>query len=296
MNYLISLLTVCTVIILYIHIVYQLKTSNDLELFELDTPTKIKLEDVCNLRQPLLFPFNEENIDQCNVSKCMEYKAFDITIYDSSYNPFQCSLEKAMKLFDTTSYISMNNSEFLNETTLSKYYIETDSFLRPPMVSSIMYDILFGSIGANTRLSYSIHYRNYIYVSDGTIQIKLTPPRNSKYLDLQKDYANQEYYSPINVWKQIPEKVKFLEFKLTKGQMLFLPAYWWYTIQFEEKACVCTLQYKTVMNVIATLPDMIIGILQRQNTKTKLKINRPSLVNLSSSDESHTSIVHGEPR
>jgi hypothetical protein len=289
MNYLVSLLTICTVIILYIHIVYQLKTSNDLELFELDTPTKIKLEDVCNLRQPLLFPYNEENIDQCNLFKCMEYKAFDVTIYDSSYNPFQCSLEKAIKLFDTNSYISINNSDFLNETMISKYYTETDSYLRPPMVSSIVYDILFGSVGSNTRLEYSTYYRNYIYVSEGCIHVKLTPPRNSKYLDVQKNYANQEYFSPINIWKKNPEKVKFLELKLNKGQMLFLPAYWWYSIQFGEKACVCTLQYKTVMNVIATLPDTIIGILQRQNTKTKLKINHSSHVNLSSSDESHTS-------
>jgi hypothetical protein len=293
MNYLVSLLTICTVIILYIHIVYQLKTSNDLEIFELETPNKLKLEEVCDLRQPLLFPYNEENINRCILSKCLEYKAFDVTVYDQSYNPFQCSLEKAIKLFDNK-YISLHNSDFLNETMIYRYYSETDEYLRPPMVSMITYDILFGSVGSSTRLEYSTYYRNYLYVTEGSINIKLTPPRNSKYLDMKKDYATESYYSNIDVWKHIPEKIKFLEIKVNKGQMLFLPAYWWYTIQFEKNACVCTLQYKTVMNIIATLPDLFIGILQRQNTKTKLKIIQASHENPSSADESHTSTTHDE--
>jgi len=274
--------------------VYQLKTSNDLELFELDTPSKIKLEEVCDLRQPLLFPYSEENINQCNLSKCMEYKAFDVTVYDSSYNPFQSSLEKAIKLFDNK-HITIRNTDFLNETMISRYYSETDNYLRPPMVSTIVYDILFGSVGCSTRLEYSTYYRNYFYVSEGFVTIKLTPPRNSKYLDVKKNYANEEYYSTIDIWKHVPEKAKFLEIKVSKGQMLFLPAYWWYSIQFGKDACVCTLQYKTVMNVIATLPDLFIGILQRQNTKTKLKINQTSLVNPSSADVSHTSAIPDEP-
>jgi hypothetical protein len=295
MNYLISLLTVCTVIILYIHIVYQLKTSNDLELFELDMPTKIKLEEVCNLRQPLLFSYHEENINQCTLQKCLEYKAFDVTVYDPSYNPFQFTLEKAVKLFDTN-YISYNNSDFLNETMLFRYYNETDSYLRPPMVSSIYYDILFGAVGSSTRLQYSTKYRNYIYVSNGSINIKFTPPRNNKYLNVQKNYVTQEFYSPIDVWKHIPEKVKFLEINIKKGQMLFIPAYWWYSIQFEKDACVCTFQYKTVMNIIATIPDICISILQQQNTKTKLKINPSSLLNPSSCSESRTLAIPDELR
>jgi hypothetical protein len=296
MNYLVSLLTICTIIVLYIHIVHQLKTSDDLELFELDTPSKNKLEEVCDLRQPLLFSYNEEHINQCILSKCMEYKAFDIVIYDSNYNPFQSSLEKAMKLIEDNKYISLHNSTFLNETMMYRYYSETDEYLRPPMVSSITYDILFGSVDCNTQLEYSTHYRNYLYVTEGSVNIKLTPPRNSKYLDVKKNYATETYYSTIDVWKHIPEKIKFLEIKVNKGQMLFIPAYWWYSIQFEKDACVCTLQYKTVMNIVATLPDLFMGILQRQNTKTKLKINQTYVPAPTSSElVSRTSEAPGGP-
>ena len=100
MNTLLTLLTICIVVVVYMHVVYQLKTSNDLELFELDTPIKTKLEEVCNLRQPLLFPYSENDINQLTPAKLLEYKAFDVTVYDSSYNSSLISLNSAFQLFD----------------------------------------------------------------------------------------------------------------------------------------------------------------------------------------------------
>ncbi len=294
MNTLLTLLTICVVVVIYMHVVYQLKTSNDLELFELDTPIKSKLEEVCNLRQPLLFPYSENDINQLNPSKLLEYKAFDVTVYDSSYNSSVISLNRAFQLFDKKNYFSNRNSDFLNETMLSRYFINTDAYLRPPMVSSISYDILFGAAGSTTQLEYSTQHRNYMYVSNGNVIVKLTPPRNEKYLDVEKDYAKEQYYSKVHPSNNSLDKVKFLEITLSKGQMLFIPAYWWYSVKFEKDACLCTLQYKTVMNIIATLPDICIGILQRQNTK--IKINPTSLENPSSSVESHTSDVPDEHR
>ena len=296
MNTLLTLLTICVVVVIYMHVVHQLKTSNDLELFELDTPTKSKLEEVCNLRQPLLFPYSEHDINQITPAKLMEYKAFDITVYDSSYNSSTISLNSAFQLFDKKNYFSTDNSDFLHETMLSRHFISTDAYLRPPMVSSINYDILFGAPESTSRLKYTTQHRNYIYVSNGIITVKLSPPRNEKYLDVQKDYEKQEYYSNVHPWNTTLDKVKFLEFTLVKGQMLFIPAYWWYSIKFEKDSCVCTFQYKTVMNIIATLPDICMGILQRQNTKTKLKLTPSFHVNPSSSDESHTSGDHDEHR
>jgi hypothetical protein len=294
MNTLLTLLTICIVVVVYMHVVYQLKTSNDLELFELDTPIKTKLEEVCNLRQPLLFPYSENDINQLTPAKLLEYKAFDVTVYDSSYNSSLISLNSAFQLFDKKNYFSNHNSEFLHETMLSRYFITTDAYLRPPMVSAISYDILFGASGSTSQLEYSTQHRNYMYVSNGVVTVKLTPPRNAKYLDVEKDYAKQQYYSKVHPWNNSLDKVKFLEITLAKGQMLFIPAYWWYSVKFEKDACLCTLQYKTVMNIIATLPDICIGILQRQNTK--IKINPTSLENPSSSDVSHTSAVPDEPR
>ncbi len=294
MNTLITLLTICVVVIIYMHVVFQLTTSNDLEIFEVDTPSKIKLEEVCNLRQPFLFFYQDESLSI--FPKLTEYKTFDVTVYDASYNSSTISLNNAFQLLGKKNYISIHNSNFLQETMLSRQFINTNAYLRPPMMTSVVYDVLIGAEGSTTRLEYNTQYRNYFYVSNGSITIKLTPPKNEQYLNVEKDYAKQCYFSTVHPWNNTLDKVKFLELTLVKGQMLFIPAYWWYSIKFEKESCVCTFQYKTVMNIIATLPDTCMGILQRQNTKTKLKLTPSFHVNPSSSDASHTSGDHDEPR
>ena len=294
MNTLITLLTICLVVIVYMHVVFQLTTSNDLEIFEVDTPSKIKLEEVCNLRQPFLFMYQDDSLSI--FPKLTEYRTFDVTVYDASYNSSTISLNNAFQLFDKKNYIMIHNSDFLQETMLSRQFLSTNAYLRPPMVTSVTYDILMGSEGSTTRLEYNTQYRNYFYVSNGSITIKLTPPKNEQYLNVEKDYAKQCYFSTVHPWNNTLDKVKFLELTLVKGQMLFIPAYWLYSIKFEKESCVCTFQYKTVMNIIATLPDICMGILQRQNTKTKLKLTPSFHVNPSSSDESRTSGDPDAPR
>ena len=50
----INLLILCIVLFLYIHIYNHNKTSNYLELYELECLSKEKLEDVINFKQPML--------------------------------------------------------------------------------------------------------------------------------------------------------------------------------------------------------------------------------------------------
>ena len=76
MNTLLTLLTICLVVIIYMHVVFQLTTSNDLEIFELETPSKIKLEEVCNLHQPFLFFYQNDSLSI--FQKLMEYKTFEL--------------------------------------------------------------------------------------------------------------------------------------------------------------------------------------------------------------------------
>ena len=59
----------CSILFLYVHIYFHLKTSDDLEVYEIDKPSKDKLEEICDLRQPVVFNFqNEEFIHGC----CLE--------------------------------------------------------------------------------------------------------------------------------------------------------------------------------------------------------------------------------
>ena len=268
---LITLFTVLAVVFIYLHVVYHLKTCNDLEIYEMESlPDKAKLEDLCNLRQPLVFEYTNEEFAKCMPQQCSN-TAFDINVIDASNVSVPLSVEKALVLFEKSPYYTENNTDFLKDTMLHRVYEQNDFPLRPPMVAYMKYDLLYGGKDATTKLKYSNFCRNYFMVVDGTVEVKLAAPRNDRFLNTQKDYNRNEFYSDMNAWAseqincQEYAKVKFLTVELKKGQMMYLPAYWWYT--FKMQGVVCSFHYKTFMNLVATLPDILIGVMQRQNTK-----------------------------
>ena len=88
------------------------------------------------------------------------------------------------------------------------------------------------------------------------------------------DYENFEFKSPVNPWSPQPkyiadfDKMKCLEFTLTPGKTLFLPAYWWYSIKFiSSDTSISCFRYRTYMNNIAVLPYIGLHALQIQNVK-----------------------------
>ena len=82
MNIIFSVLIFCIVLFIYLHVHFHLKTSNDLELYEIELPSKTKLEEICDIRQPLVFTFNNERIMETCIRKTVldTYGAFDIKI------------------------------------------------------------------------------------------------------------------------------------------------------------------------------------------------------------------------
>ena len=97
-----------------------------------------------------------------------------------------------------------------------------------------------GSANTCTPFRYEINYRNYYLLTEGSAQIKLAPPHSIKYLYPNYDYENFEFRSPVNPWSPQPkyiadfDKMKCLEFTLTPGKTLFIPAFWWYSIKFNK--------------------------------------------------------------
>ena len=70
----------CLVLFIYLHIQFHLKTSNDLEMYEMDQASKEKLEEICDIRQPILFDFdNSKIIETTNITYISNnYNAFEI--------------------------------------------------------------------------------------------------------------------------------------------------------------------------------------------------------------------------
>jgi hypothetical protein len=279
MYIIINLLVFVFTLFLYIHIFYHIKTSNYLEIYEIDNISKDKFEELCNYKQPILLNdysmLNNINIDSIHE----KYGNFDIKILkentENIYLPIK--FKNAYELFNIDNsfiYISDNNMDFLEETTLNKEFSKEDGFLRPFNISNIYYNIILGSKNHYSKLKYNLNSRNYFYVLDGNVEIMLCCPNNYKYLHLEKDYENFEFFSNIDLnnvkdnYKNDFDKVKFLKVNLTKGKLLQIPPYWFYSIKIlDDKTLIANLNYRTYMNVLAISPQIFIHFLQNNNIK-----------------------------
>jgi hypothetical protein len=287
----IALFIFCIILFFYLHIQFHLKTSDDLEIYEVEQASKDKIEEICDLRQPVLIdlPSGEEGekiINSTNKQFLLEnYPVFEVKIRnktDLSSDSDICvplPLHLAVKLFnedEKASYFSEGNMDFLQETGAIKNMSYNDEFLRPYLVSNCYYDVIFSSKNLETPFRYDLNYRNYYIVTQGSVKIKLSPPKSSKYLYAINDFENFEFKSPINPWdpqskfKADFDKVKCLEITLTPGKILYIPAYWWYSFKFSENTSVSCFKYRTYMNNIAICPKIFMYTLQNQNVERKI--------------------------
>ena len=199
MEIIIGFFIFCIVLFIYLHIQFHLKTSEDLEMYEVDQPSKERLEEICDVRQPVLFDFDCQQIMETTNRSYISnaYQAFEIKIRNAKEDDDKTDLyvplpiHTAIKLFDedkTASYFSENNTDFLEETGVAKNLKYNDEFLRPYMVSNCNYDILLGAANTCTPFRYEINYRNYFLLTEGSAQVKLSPPHFTKYYYPIYDY------------------------------------------------------------------------------------------------------------
>lgn len=288
MRVILNLLIFCLVLFIYLHVYYHIKTSDDLEVYEIEQPSKDKLEEICDLRQPVIFDYpNERLLQSCKRNVIQDtYGAFDIKIRnvgkdiddeEELYIPLTyTSALSAVKEDKDGKYVLENNNDFLEETGMIKTFRYNDAFIRPYMVSNCIYDVTTASSNTKTPFRYDVNYRNYYLVTEGSAKIKLAPPKSGRYLYPQNDYENFEFRSPVNPWdvqqqyKPDFDKIKCLEVNLKEGQMIYIPAYWWNSIEYSSDTTICTFKYRTYMNVVAIMPKLVMRLLQSQNVKRKV--------------------------
>jgi hypothetical protein len=284
MEIIIGIFIFCLVLFIYLHIQFHLKTGEDLEMYEIEQPSKEKLEEICDVRQPVLFDFDCQKIIESSNKTYIanNYQAFELKIRNIKETDTNSELyiplpmHASMKLFEedkNAMYLSEKNLDFLEETGVVKNLKYNDEFLRPYMVSNCNYDVMMGSNGTCSPFRYEINYRNFFLLTEGSAQIKLAPPQSTKYLYPIYDYENFEFKSPVDPWSPQPkytadfDKIKCLEFTLTPGKTLFIPAYWWYSIKFTKNTSISVFNYRTYMNNIAVVPYIGMHALQIQNIK-----------------------------
>lgn len=291
------------ILFLYLHIVFYLKTSNDIDIYGLDEFNADKLNDMCNLRQPIVSSIPSNYQQNINLETY-----FDHDIYVSKESQTNVPLKLKLKALDSLlksdpKYYSKNNFEFLERTGLLeqvKLYNGLFSPFTEKRMYNIDYDMIIGAYLCTTNLCYETSYRNYIYVNEGNISLKLVLPECADLLHKINNYSELKFMSPFNLWNIQKEytynynKLKIVNVTLQKGDFIFIPNYWWYTIQFNEKSTLLFYKYMTFMNFVSIFPHYVLHKLQQQNTKIKIHKNitqtknEPSVTNTEDSKNNKT--------
>ena len=257
--------------------------ENAKEVYYLENISKEKAEELCDLRQPAVFNYENQPIRDSILAELQDKKNYstNVIIRNSKNieNYVPISLDKTLTLFqkdDQSTYYSENNTAFISETGIKHILDSNDYYLKPCMMASKSYDIMFGSENSHSPLRYDINYRNFYYCVKGSVKIKLAPPKSSEYLRETKNYNTFEFSSPVNLWEVQDEymfdmrNVDTLDVSIREGQVLYIPAFWWYTIEFQKEAIISSLKYRTYMNALAVLPRFILRFFQMQNVSHKM--------------------------
>jgi len=288
MNELYYIIYFLVLLFFYIHVVDQYKTSEDLEIYEMDYSSNQELQTVCDVKQPITFEFKSVAPDLFGEFDTVSLDPFDLHVKDvadywvttDGVESNRLSYTSALTLLNTDSrsqYICEDNEDVITSSGLATVYSTVDELLKPSFVAITKYDLMMGSKKAATPMRYHTDFRRFLCVVSGRIRVKMTPFKSSRYLYPIKDYYQYEFWSPVNLWNpqqqylHETDKIKCLEFDVVAGHVLYIPPYWWYSIQYSgEMTKVASVTYCSVMNCIANLPDYTFYFIQQQNTRTRV--------------------------
>ena len=290
------------ILFVYIHVLHQWKTSDDLEIYETDYESPKQFQEIVSVKQPVLFKIAQSDArkwsNRTQLTKFGKYDNLDVNVKetadyyassrdtDSAVDFVSLPLRSASTLLYSDSngkYFSENNGAFIEESGLEGSFQIMDDFLKPSLTAYTKYDVLFGSPNACTPLRYHTVSQLYLSVTSGKMRVKMCPPKYRKVLPLVKDYENYEFRTSVDVWSggsgssgtnkkknPILDKIKFLDFEVHAGTTLYVPPYWWYSVQFTKDTTVASFQYDQVMNLFAQSQEWFFYLLQQSNISPKL--------------------------
>ena len=268
---------------LYLHISVHYRKGEDLELFETDYVSPEALNESCQTLQPLLvlgvrgvgsLP-NVQQLTDGNGSyeACLrDMRDFlpcshGVVVEDlvSGIKPVCLPMSGILNVLSSNveegRYISEGNSEYLEEAGVYKKvrHWGEDRFAPSYNVWTKL-DVWMGNKGAFTPLRVHRFYRQYLVPrGPGILTVKMTPWKSRKYLHAISNDMMLETLSPIVPWgvpredqKDSRSRLKFLEFVVKEGNVLFIPPFWWYSVEFSgPNMAVYSYTYVSAMNWLA---------------------------------------------
>ena len=314
MNYLIHLCVFIIVLIVYLHIQTHFKSADGKEVFELDGFIETRIDDVLDLKQPVVFRtrFDASLGDDINIYAILRaIPKVDASIVDAvNGTRVDVSLESFVKLQKVTSdthYYSDGNKQIIQKlpkeirTRISSYH----ELLVPHLVCSTQYDLMFGTDGGISSMRRHVSHRTYYTVTNGTVNAKLIHPDDLSNIEFScmPNVVPDSMTSIISPGQSIPNAKDVI---LYTGQTLFVPPYWGVIFNLNKDAFMMVIKYSTYMSELAScmhsahfwynkltshdtvVPDVHIPIKLSDSVKSE---NLPNEDNISNEDSISSELV-----
>ena len=265
----------------YIHIQDQLKTGEDLDIYEYEYASPKGLLEITQYKQPVLFLLHlpsirgNEKLDPIFVKDVRDY--YKIKNQENRVDSISLPHRSAKGLMETDTksvfYSDRNQTSISKSETWTNWFESVNPFLQPAFTINREYDVLYGSQKTRTIATYHRESHVYLYLPQETntlnIRVKMAPWKSRTFLELESDYTYYEFWSRINLYEK-NDHVRCLDFIVNPGYVLYIPPYWFYSIEFQNNMNeVCMMKYTTGANLLANVKHIGQYHLQQQNIQEK---------------------------
>lgn len=231
------LLLCIIIVVVYVHIRAQWATNNELVVHDIRKPSKNIFEEVCDVRQVFKMKLGDDLATDYDGS---------LYIRDVCKDPVYVNMDAK-----TANNVLTKDKKkrYISERNVVHSMGTRDAFLRPPLCAFRHYDYMRGSEGTVSPFRSESYHRHFIYVSEGSVMIRIAPPNVAGRIYIQ-ELAENRMDCEVDAFRT-------KEIQLEKGDLIYIPAYWWSSIQYKVTTQLYAFKYHTYASVLANLPEML---------------------------------------
>jgi ribosomal protein L16 Arg81 hydroxylase len=273
-------------IILIIHTIYTFKVNNELNIIQINNPSKNILEDNFRKKSPMIITGMLEKWNFIDKMKLKNLKTQKIKIKINNsiieqnktkiiyktleeYLNWIENLEKNKDSDEVEKYVLDNsinvycaeNENLLQEMNILGEVKEESSMLLSPLSLVNTYPVWIGHSHSKTGLHYDTDYRNLLCQIEGQKKIYLFSPDQTQYLYPSNKFDNGAVCSQVDFWnidnKKFPEfnKSSYIEILLSPGQIFSIPPYWWHAVENIGTNVAISIRSEPFSTVLAKIPS-----------------------------------------
>lgn len=267
------IILIIAIIYLTIAIKYQYRINNELTIQQINKPHYLQIEEIIDSRNPSVLTGLIEPIPELHLWEPTYFKQIAgkdiITVQKSLIEQntteyINISLEKyldTVSSLDTVNYFSWRDTSFLArykldqpiKQFLSNYFSHINSITSIPITVSPK-NYRKGLVSHNTNLSIicQVYGQKTIYLFSPEQEQYLYP--SSKFLKYGKT-SQVDFWNPDSKLYPHFNKAKYIEIKLSPGQLFIIPPYWWYCYQSTDVDIDFSIFSDTLIHSVAHLTD-----------------------------------------